>query len=171
MFLSQADQQLVPVHLIMTSGGCLKGGVVAGLTGKLSDLMAKPQPFIEFRASDGTQQFVSKACIERVVPIEVPRADQLSRRLAHDQPFDAHTILGVGEMASAREISAAYHALARQYHPDHYAGLNAPREVIDYVSAMFGRITLAYNELKTSAPAGEPPRDDQGSCESAPGTA
>lgn len=163
MFSSQADQQLVPVHLFMTSGECLKGGVVVGLTGKLADLMAKPYPFLEFRASDGTQQFVNKASIARAVPLEVPRADQLSRRLAHDQAFDPHAVLGVGEDATARDISAAYHALARQYHPDRYAGLDAPREVIDYVSAMFSRITLAYSELKSSAHPIEPAHSASGS--------
>jgi len=144
----------------MTSGERLKGGVVVGLTGKLSDLMAKPYPFVEFRASDGTQQFVSKAAIERVVPLEIPRADQLSRRLADNNTFDARSVLGVSEEATARDISAAYHALARQYHPDHYAGLNVPREVIDYVGAMFSRITLAYNELKSSAPASKPSSEE-----------
>jgi len=148
MFGSQADQQLIPVHLLLTSGERLKGGVVLGLTGKLFDLMAKPQGFIEFQASDGTHQLVAKAAIERVVPLEIPRCDQLSRRLAQDQSFDPRAVLGVGPGAIAADISAAYRALARQYHPDRYAGLDAPREVIDYVSAMFRRITMAYSELK-----------------------
>jgi hypothetical protein len=151
VFGTQADQQLIPVHLLLTSGECLKGGIVLGLTSKLFDLMARPQAFIEFRASDGTQQLVAKACIERVVPLEIPRADQLSRRIALDQTFDPYATLGIAPDAAPGEVSAAYRALARKYHPDHYIGLDAPHEVIDYVSAMFRRITLAYNELKMPA--------------------
>jgi hypothetical protein len=154
VFGSQADQQLIPVHLLLTSGECLKGGVVLGLTGKLFDLMAKPLAFIEFQATDGTCQLVAKASIERVVPLEVPRADQLSRRVAGDHTFDPHVILGVARDARPQEISAAYRALARKYHPDRYAGQDAPREVIDYVSAMFRRITLAYSELKQPSSGG-----------------
>jgi hypothetical protein len=169
VFGSQADQQLIPVHLLLTSGECLKGGVVLGLTGKLFDLMAKPLAFIEFQGTDGTYQLVAKASIERVVPMEIPRTDQLSRRIAGDHTFDPHVILGVARDAGPEEISLAYRALARKYHPDHYAGLNAPREVIDYVSAMFRRITLAYSELKrpVSTIRAQPASSEP--CEAAPG--
>ncbi len=160
MFGNQPDQQLVPVHLHMASGERLSGGVVLGLTGKLFDLMTKPQPFIEFRASDGTMMLIAKASIERVIPLEIPRTDQLSRRLAQDHDFDPYTVLGIEAGAGAGEISSAYRALARKYHPDNFAGLDVPREVIDYVNAIFRRITMAHNELKltsaTSKPAAQP---------------
>ena len=148
MFGANANQQFVPVHLVLASGECLKGGVMLGLSGKLFDLMAKPQPFIEFLAGDGTQQLIAKASIERVLPQDIPRTDQLSRRAALDQTFDPHAVLGLAADARAEDVTAAYRTLARQYHPDRYAGLDAPREVIDYVSAMFRRITLAYSQLK-----------------------
>jgi len=169
MFGSQADQQLVPVHLLLTSGECLKGGVVLGLTGKLFDLLAKPLAFIEFQAADGTYQLVAKASVERVVPLEIPRTDQLSRRIAVDHTFDPHAVLGVAPDARPQEISAAYRALARKYHPDHYTGLDAPREVIDYVSAMFRRITLAYSELKQPPSGGRARPASSEPCEAAPG--
>jgi hypothetical protein len=157
MFGGHADQQLVAVQFQMNSGERLTGGVVLGLTGKLFDLMAKPQTFIEFRASDGTHMLVARASIERVIPVEIPRSDQLSRRLAQDQTLDPHAVLGIAAGAGADQISTAYRALARKYHPDNFAGQeNLPREVIDYVGAMFQRITMAYNELKPAAATGKP---------------
>jgi hypothetical protein len=148
MFRSKANQQLVHAQLALASGERLEGNLVAGLTGNLVDHLGKPLLFVEFERNDGCYMLIAKASIASVTPIEVPRAESLTQRLPTADRFDPYAVLGLAPGARPGEISAAYRALARKYHPDIYAGLDAPPQVIDYVSAMFRRITLAYSEIK-----------------------
>ncbi len=151
------SQQEVPkgfaVALSLTSGDAIKGQITAGITGKLTDLINKPDPFIELLRPDGTTVLIAKAVVAQIEAIEVPKTDQLSKRLGKEGIPDPYTVLGVNKSASQLDIQSAYHVLARRYHPDHFSGREIPPEVLQYVSAMFQRITIAYNDLKENSDA------------------
>jgi hypothetical protein len=70
------------------------------------------------------------------------------RSTASVRGANARRVLGVADAAPAAEISAAYHRLAQQYHPDKVAGL-AP-EFQDLAGRKMREINAAYNELKAS---------------------
>ena len=135
----------------LTSGEVVKGKLTASVSGKLADAMNKPEPYVEILKADGTAVMIAKSVIAQVEPLNLPRTDQLSKRLNTDGILDPYAVLGVTRSASSLDIQSAYHALARRYHPDHFSGREIPPEVLQYVSAMFQRITMAYNDLKPSA--------------------
>ena len=153
MFSSPQTQQSqggIPVALKLTSGEEVKGYLTTGVSGKLTDTMNKPDPYVEIMRANGTVVMISKAVIAQIEQIKVNSTDQLTRRMKIDTIADPHTVLGVSKASSLLDIQSAYHALARRYHPDHFSGREMPPEVLQYVSTMFQRITIAYNELKRS---------------------
>ena len=56
-------------------------------------------------------------------------------------------MLGVAHGAKRDVVRAAYHKLAKAYHPDSYASKDLPDEIVEYACSMLGRINLAYQEL------------------------
>lgn len=70
-------------------------------------------------------------------------------------PADAAEILGVGETASATEIEAAFRRLARQSHPDLFAGRGA--DAIAAASAKFARVAEAHAVLLRAMSAAQRP--------------
>jgi DnaJ-class molecular chaperone len=56
---------------------------------------------------------------------------------------DHYTVLGVAASASAKEITHAFHRLARRYHPDSQAGQGNPDDL--------AAIVLAYQVLRDPA--------------------
>jgi DnaJ like chaperone protein len=67
--------------------------------------------------------------------------------------FDPYAVLGVPRNASYEDVRKAYRHRVRAYHPDNFAGIEVPREVLEYVTAMFTRLTSAYRELTEHHPA------------------
>ena len=120
------------------------------MSGKLPDTMNKPEPYVEIERADGTSVLIAKAVIGQIEQIALPRADQLSIGKLKEAVIDPYAILNVTAASSSLDIQSAYHALARRYHPDHFSGREIPPEVLQYVSAMFQRITMAYNDLKAA---------------------
>ncbi|MGI9465425.1 MAG: J domain-containing protein [Aestuariivirgaceae bacterium] len=151
MFSSQQNgQKGFAISLKLSSGETLMGELVAGMSGKLADTLNKSDPFVELLQGDGTSVLIAKSAIAQIAPVQVPRTDQLTKRLAKDGLPDPYTVLGISKSAGGLDIQSAYHALARRYHPDHFSGREMPPEVLQYVSAMFQRITTAYNSLKST---------------------
>jgi hypothetical protein len=141
----------IAVALKLASGETVKGELVTSMSGKLTDTINKPDPFLEIQRSDGTSVMIAKSAIAQIEKIEAPRTDQLNPKKSSQGILDPYVVLGVPKNANKLDIQAAYHALARKYHPDHFSGREMPQEVLQYVSGMFQRITMAYNELKDAA--------------------
>lgn len=62
---------------------------------------------------------------------------------------DPHHVLGVPEDATQEEITAAYHRLARRYHPDTAENAEPDR---------FREVVAAYAALRAQEPRHTPPR-------------
>ncbi len=147
----QDERNVIAIDVTLNSGASMRGHIVAGITGKLVETLNKPEPFIEFIKSSGEVVLIAKSSIAAVAPVKVNKTDQLSKRLQETGLPNPHTVLGIPQNANHMEVQNAYHSLARRYHPDHFSGREIPPEVLQYVSAMFQRITAAYNELKNTA--------------------
>ena len=78
---------------------------------------------------------------------EVPRTDQLERRLAGLERQDPFSVLGVSKTATRDQVRSAFIAKARAYHPDRYAREDLPSEILEYINAMARRVNGAYSEL------------------------
>lgn len=146
---SETEKQRVAVTLTLHSGDVLNGHVFLGQAQKLRDLLNNPDLFIEFEKRDDTLNLIAKRAIAMISAIDLPRIDQLSRRMQIVSGFDPYHTLGVDRGANRGEIRAAYLAKARLYHPDKLASKDVPKEVGDYMNAMFIRIQKAYDELES----------------------
>ena len=147
----QEDRNVIAIDVTLNSGDNMRGHIVAGITGKLVETLNKPDPFIEFIKPSGETMLLAKSSIAMIAPVKVVKVDQLSKRMQETGLPNPYVVLGIPQNANQMEVQNAYHSLARRYHPDHFSGREIPPEVLQYVSAMFQRITAAYNELKTSA--------------------
>jgi len=144
----------IPASITLTTGETLTGTLAAPGTGRLAEVLNSAAPFVEFQTLAGDIRHFNKSALVSITPLEMPRADQLSRRNADAAMFDPYTVLGVTSAATPEELHAAYVTMARTYHPDRYAANGLPREVIDYITAMAKRINAAWDILsRNHAPA------------------
>lgn len=149
MFASnETERQRVAVTLTLSSGEVLNGHVFLGTAQKLRDLINNPDQFIDFEKRDNTVAMIAKRSIAMIAALDLPRTDHLHRRMASPASFDPYHTLGIDRGANAGEVRAAYLAKARLYHPDKLASKDVPKEVGDYMNAMFIRIQKAYDELE-----------------------
>ena len=105
-------------------------------------------PFIDFEPWRGERTFLAKASIRNVCMVNVPRAQNLNQRLHDLDGFDPHAILGLVSTASFDDVKAAWHRLAKVYHPDRYSAAELPPEVRDYLANMARRVNAAYAALE-----------------------
>jgi DnaJ-like protein len=144
---SDTGKSRIAATLTLNSGERLDGHAIVNSGGHLRDVLNSSTSFVEFEKRDQAIIYVSKYSIQMAVSSELPRNDQLQRRMRDLNAFDPHLVLGVDRNAAPAEIRAAYRSKARAYHPDKLAGVGAPKEVADYMNAMFVRIHAAYKEL------------------------
>lgn len=85
------------------------------------------------------------------VQIESDASSELDRRLdemlRHSEPDDLYAILAVAADASEQQIKEAYHALAKQYHPDRFQSKEYSEVLRAKAEKLFARITGAYARL------------------------
>jgi preprotein translocase subunit Sec63 len=149
---SETERQRVAVTLTLHSGEVVNGHVFLGPAQKLRDLLNNPDEFIDFEKRDNTLTLIAKRVIAMIAAIDLPRADQLLRRSLGSSGFDPYQTIGVDRGANQGEVRAAYLAKVRLYHPDKLASKDVPKEVMDYMNAMFIRIQKAYDELENTRP-------------------
>ena len=121
------------------------------LSAKLHDALNNGDMFLDVTNADEKQYFVAKREIAKVELVEVPKANQLNlqRRATDRERFNPYEVLGVDRGADAEQIRQAYHAMIKSYHPDRYTGIDLPKEMKEYASAMVVRINLAYEQIGT----------------------
>ena len=138
----------VPVEITLADGGTLEGKVLLPQGRSIWDQLNGPLSFIETEPYVGERMYLAKAAIRGIKLVSVPGAGHLSGRLRELDGFDPHAVLGVKRDAAFEEIRAAYHRLAKTYHPDLYAAAGLPPEVRDYLSAVARRINVSFATLE-----------------------
>jgi hypothetical protein len=117
------------------------------------------EQFLIFETLSKEKRHLAKAAIESVTELEEAteggldildptQNSRLFRRFASDDP---RVILGVLEGASLEEIRAAYHGLARDFHPDRLAALGLHREIAAYADEVLKRINIARDLMERQA--------------------
>ena len=138
----------VPVELVLDDGRELRGKFFAAQGRGVFDILNGGGGFLEFEPYGGERSIIAKTSIRQVRIVAMPDAGQMSRRLNALDPHDPHTVLGLKPGATLEDVKAAYHRLAKIYHPDRYATAELPPEVTEYLSAMARRINLAFAALE-----------------------
>ena len=137
--------------LRLTSGELIHGHVFVVANGRLKDILNGQDRFTEFETQDGKMVYLHKDQIASCLPLDLQRTDQLLKKGRDLNAFDPFATLGIDKTAGPGEIRAAYWAKARLYHPDKVSGLEAPKEVLEYMTAQFTRISTAYEQLSGGA--------------------
>ena len=151
---NSAEMTETPVRIVLIDGSELNGHIGMPATTRLDAFINNADGFLPFTDHDGVMQFIAKTQVAAIRPIAVPRAGQLSRRLAEDTAFDPYRVLEVERGSGPDAIRQAYVMKARLYHPDRFAGTDLPREMASYLKSMQQRINIAYETLsqdKTAA--------------------
>jgi sRNA-binding regulator protein Hfq len=146
---SKAKSNRALVAVTLKDGTTTTLSIRLPLTSKLSDALNNADAFLDVLEADGRQSFVAKHAIQRVELVDVPKVDQLSlqRRRSDNTMFDPFAVLGVHRGASQDEIKQAYYQMVRKYHPDRFATMDLPKEMIEYTAAMLVRINLANEQI------------------------
>ena len=143
---SENERISIAVTLTLLSGERFQGNILLARAQKLLEALNRPEKFIEFAPHDGDAMVIAKSAIASAVPLDLPRTDQLARRVS-GAAFDPYQVLEVERGASQPAVRAAYAAKARLYHPDNFANQTLPKEVADYLQAKFIHVQAAYEEL------------------------
>jgi DnaJ-domain-containing protein 1 len=152
----ERPRKSVRVRLTMSGQAPLEGFLTILKDDTVGKALNGADHFLVFETLSQEKRHLAKAAIESVVEIEdaseatrdvldPTKNSRLFRRFASDDP---RVILGVEEGASLEEIRAAYHALARDFHPDRLAALGLHREIAAYADEVLKRINIAHDLLE-----------------------
>jgi DnaJ-domain-containing protein 1 len=145
----------VSVSITLANGQTLRGTLFVLKTKSLMEELNRGEPFLEFESYDGSKMFIARTNIGAVKEFDIPRVDQLEKRVGLLDQFDAHGVLGVKADADKAAVRQAYLELAKTYHPDRFARLELPKVVVEYLSAVATRVNLAFAELRGPNNIGE----------------
>ena len=135
------------VSVRMLDGATIRGTLSKGQSSTLEGILSKETAFLEFVSKDGQRKFISKHQIAYVEPVEPLKRPYL---VSPKDPryVDAFSLLGINKDCTFDEAKQVYHRLAKEYHPDNYAGISLPKEVETYVTEMFRQINTAFTEVR-----------------------
>lgn len=142
------QQMTVAADVGLEDGRTLKGKFIMSAARGFFDVLNGPGLFLEFEPYAEERIFIAKASIRSIKMINAPVPQGLNSRPKEIDTFDPYKVLGLEQGAAWDDIRAAYHRLAKAYHPDRYAGVDLPAEVREYVQAMARRVNAAYDALE-----------------------
>lgn len=148
--VDSADQGFMAVEVTLADGEVAAGKIVVPAGRNVGEFLNGAAAFVEFEPYDGQRTFLAKASIRAVRVLQVQRTVNFNQRLRDLDGFDPWAVLGVERLAAWDDVRAAYHRLAKIYHPDRYATADLPDEVSSYLSGMARRINAAYAALETT---------------------
>ena len=144
----EAEKVVHHVALVLTDDTEVCGRTFVSQGRTLFEDLNTAGGFAELESYSGDRVYINKAMIRSARALQVPKADQLTRRSRQNDTFDPKTVLQIADTADRETVRAAYHRLAKLYHPDRYTMMDLPAEVLDYISAMAVRLNAAYAALQ-----------------------
>jgi len=136
------------VRISLDDGTSLTGKLHVATTRGLDDEVNSSNAFFDFEPYQGQRAMIAKRCVRAIARCNLPSAKQLESRERRLETCDPYQILGVARGADEESIKLAYRSLAKVYHPDRVAGIDLPKEVTDYMSAVVRRVNAAYAMLQ-----------------------
>ena len=140
-----------PVQITLNDGTEIRARMVMRETRRLADEINEGGGFIELYPYGGDPVMLAKSSVRSIQETNVPVADQLANRQSMQAKFDPYEMLGLPRGADGPAVRAAYHKLAKIYHPDRFSAMDVPDEILEYVCAVSRRLNVAYSELTPRA--------------------
>lgn len=134
------------VEITLQGGRELKGRFKISADRSLTEVLNGPLAFVEFEPFGGTRILIAKSALQSIKPKEVPGLPNLSTGI--NSNFDPYAVLHIDRDADADAARRAYLDLSKIYHPDRFATVSLPPEVMSYLAAMARRINAAYDEVQ-----------------------
>lgn len=150
---AQDSRNAVPVEITLADGDVMVGRIMIPAGRNVFDQLNGPATFLEVEPYGAERTFIAKTAVRSIRIVPVPGANHLNARMREANGFDPATVLGVRADAPFDEVRHAYHAKAKAYHPDRYQSLELPAEVRDYLTAMLGRVNVAFAALEKAEEA------------------
>ncbi|MEM9278287.1 MAG: J domain-containing protein [Pseudomonadota bacterium] len=147
MFDNSQKLKTANVHVVLTNGRELHGLLVCGVSGTISSALGGADQFIELHDKSGNPVFVAKHQIATLEPLKQGGKAMPSLQADALDQSRWHEVLGVSPTAAFDQVKTAYHALAKQYHPDLYPE-HMPDEMRFYAGEMLTRINKAYEQFQ-----------------------
>ena len=151
--IPDAEKTVHHVALTLRDGSEISGRVLISQNRGLMDELNASHTFIEVDTYPGERVIVAKGMIRQARTIDMPKSEQLAKRMRQLETSDPLTLLQLKPGADSNDIRASYHRLAKLYHPDRYLSLDLPKEISDYVAAVSVRLNAAYAALSERAEA------------------
>lgn len=143
------EKETLSVEVEFADRRVQKGKLLVPAGKSLAEALNGPQAFVEFTPfGDDRASCLAKTSIVAARTIDIPKFVPLHERRGVAGGDDPHQILGVSAGMPWIEIREAYIRLVKAYHPDRYAGVCLPGEVLEYISAKARRINAAYALLE-----------------------
>ncbi|MDJ0613610.1 MAG: J domain-containing protein [Rhizobiaceae bacterium] len=143
MFDHGQNIQSVDVFVTLTDGRELFGSLVCGLKADVSMALNGEGQFIELKDHDGDATFIGKHQVATLEKAKGGNRKQSTLETASKTQTNWQDVLGVSSGSDAAQVKAAYHTLAKQYHPDMYPA-HLPQEMRQYANDRFMQINKAY---------------------------
>jgi DnaJ-domain-containing protein 1 len=147
---SHQERVDLPVRLVCEDGREQLVSIIAGADRSVGAVLNGADMFIQIETPDGVSRYISKSSICSAEPVVTPRTDQLKRKLSPSGTFDPYRILGAEPGSNVEDLRAAYRKKAAEYHPDRYASMGLPKEMLNYVDSMARNINMAWQEVSQS---------------------
>ena len=148
---SDSKSKRINVRLELIDGEYLTGNIDVPGTSTFASAVNNADGFLSFRPMNGSPSYIAKTAIRRIEQVDVPEADQISRRsLDAGDNFDPYAALGVEKDAGQGTVRSAYLKLVMQYHPDKYSGVDLPKEVERYMQVMHELKALGQTDFAMS---------------------
>ena len=150
------------VELLMVDGSRLKGALLISRDKTLREFFnTQSEQFVDFECQRDGMIVIAKASIRTVRTEDQQKKgdqakiDALMARKTELEKTDPYRILGVSANVDEDGLHKAYIKQARAYHPDRFAEMELPPEVLEYINAMCRRINAAHDEISTAFEMGK----------------
>lgn len=147
MFDKTQAAKSLDVIVFTTDGRELQGFLQCGFGGSLGAALNGEGQFIELQDAAGQPVFLAKTQIASIEPTKNGGRALPALATRATEHSNWNRVLGVSPQADRETVQQAYHALAKQYHPDVYSG-STPDEIRRYAGEMFTRINQAYEQYQ-----------------------
>ena len=153
MFNNDDQKRPVPVRLALNDGRMLDGKLMLPPSIDVKRVLNGDGAILEFVNLAGATSLVAKSAIVEIMPV-APGKPKTQSTAASDDVSEARAILGIAVSATAEQARTAFDMLKLQYHPNRFASIDLPNDVLEFIGVKSRRIDAAY-ALIGSPVAGE----------------